>query len=135
MTLHEVENLAMEIMDFLRECGGIYADYRRDVEGNLIRCIATGQYILHRDESGQIDHFLDYGKIEGKDMETVLKGDHPSNIHAGSIIWVIDHGNKGGMTELRRSIKEIRQQVKGAQGLIYNHQNTGYRFFPSQKGA
>ena len=135
MTWEEADILREEIMAFMMKCGGIYAEYTQRLDMRVINSLASGQYLLYRNDRGEIEHFLCYWKIHPEDVEAVMDDIMPVDVYRGSVLFVAEHGNLAGMTSMRKAIRELRQRSKGMQGLIYNHAGEGYRIFSRQKGA
>lgn len=133
--------LMWEILRFLWTCPnkGREHPYRfkyiRMIQEQVIEAIATGQYLLFRNPDGSIKHFMSYWLIEREDIENIRQGIKPVNRFKGPIIYICDHGNKGGRHSLTEMIKQLRQ-IPGNQGAIWHNWNSKkYRTSSHQREA
>lgn len=134
MTLDEANALTDEVTDFLLSCGGIYGQLTGTLQEEVLFCLATGQYLLERSIDGAICHFLCYWKVAPADVELIQDGVMPQERVSGSVLYIVEHGNKTGLRGLRDSIKALRRKCTGMSGLVFNKKGTGIKFYPSQKG-
>lgn len=130
----EADSLCNEIMSFLLECGGIYVTVNRHLQEVILESIASGQYVLHRNESGGISHWLAYWKIQPEDAEDI-ETTKPIDTRHGSVLFIIEHGNKDGRKGMTKMIQELRQRSAGMQGVLWNSKGRGIKKFMKQKGV
>lgn len=130
----EADKLCSEIIAFLLDCGGIYCSENEHIQYVVLNSIATGQYVLYRDDLGKISHWLAYWKIAPEDIETIEDGIRPLNLTDGSVLFVVEHGNKEGRSGMTKIIKELRHRAKGMQGVFWNSKGRGIKKFMHQKG-
>jgi len=124
-----------EISTFLQDCGGVYETITGDCQRNILLAIVANQYIISRDEAGKINHFLCYAKIMPEDIELLKEGIEPQHLFDGTVIWVVEHGNKSGRKGLMDFIKEIRRRAVGCQGVLWYHKGQDLVYYPNQKGS
>jgi hypothetical protein len=138
----EADKLHWEILRFLWSCPNKGAEhpYRlkhlRPVQENIIESIATGQYIILRDESGQIEHFISYWRVREEDIEDIRQGIKPVVRWEGDKLYICEHGNKGGRWSLTKMIGEIKKVAAGNHGVFWHSWNRHtFRVFLKKKGA
>lgn len=129
----EADKLCTEVIAFLLECGGIYEKETGNLQRLVLESIATGQYVLYRDEQGEIIHWLTYWKIQPDDVEDI-ETVKPCNTTSGSVLFIIEHGNKEGRKGMTRVIKQLRHRSKGMTGVLWNSKGRGIKKFMYQKG-
>ena len=113
MTFEEADQLLDEVTSFLVSCGTFYRVTGK-LEATVLECLALGHYIIHRDETGEITHFLCYRMID-------------------LTMFVLEHGNKDGRRGMTRMIRELRLQEPQTVGTAWNHKGLGIVAFPNQK--
>ena len=133
VTPEAADALCIEIMAFMQSCGGIYANYSRNLEEKVINSLASGQYILYRDDAGQIVHYLCYWNVHSNEIQDVIDGVTPVDIYRGSVLFVAEHGNKAGMQSMRKAVKELRSRVNTS-GLFFRHKGGPIKIYIKQKG-
>jgi hypothetical protein len=107
-----------------------------DVQRNIIDALATGQYIMFRDGTGQIEHFLAYWRITEDDIRRIEDGIEPMDKTGGDKIFICEHGNKGGRRSLTEMIKEIKIVATGNKGVAWRNFNRGtFKVFLNKRGA
>jgi hypothetical protein len=135
MTFQEADALMGEIIAFLLDCGGVYEKETGRLQQIVLESIATGQYLIYRDEAGIISHWLCYWKIHPGDIDTIEQI-KPADTRHGSVLYVLEHGNKEGMKGMVKAMKDLRArcQGQGMQGVVFNSKGRGIRKF-LKKGA
>lgn len=136
------DRLMWEILRFLWTCPnkGKTHPYRiariRDIQENIIEAISTGQYILFRDDSGGIEHFLCYWRINETDIDSIKEGIKPAVRWRGDKLYICEHGNKGGRKSLTKMIGEIKKVATGNKGVLWHSWNRQqFQVFLNKKGA
>lgn len=130
-------DLYMEIVAFMDRCGGPYRVIDPETCVNLIESLENGQYVIHRDEGGQIISFLNYWRVDDAGIPAILTGGKPENICDGRIIYVVDCCNLSGMVGIIGLLKEVRRRYPKARGGAWFHKQKtpeNFRFFPLQRG-
>lgn len=143
MTFAEADKLMWEILRFLWTCpnrSGYEHPYRmkhiRPVQENIIEALKTGQYIILRDDAGQIEHFISYWRVREEDIELIHDNIKPAIRWKGDKLYICEHGNKGGRKSLTRMIGEIKKVATGNKGVFWHSWNRHtFRVFPEKKGA
>lgn len=128
-------DLYIEVLHFLRGCGGTYSCIDPPTAGDVLFCLMHDQYYLERNETGDIVTFCSYWLIDPGDLEKVRNGDPPDEKCGGSFFFVVDCGNLGGSRGLRKMIRFLRER-HGTKGVAWNSRAFGnFKHFPNQKGA
>jgi hemolysin-activating ACP:hemolysin acyltransferase len=135
MTLDSANGLLDEVTIFLLSCGGFYNKVSKFIQEVILFCLAVDQYLIYRNDEGEINHFICYWNVNAEELQSICNGLQPIEKVNGSILYIVEHGNKAGISSMRRAIKDLRQRAKGMQGVIYNHAGEGMRIFTRQKGA
>lgn len=131
--------LTREIIEFLISCGGPYGSFAsadevpRLLSGTILLSIASGQYILRRNASGEIEHYLCWWKIHTENVHEVEEGRIPGDIRTGSIVYVAEHGSTAGAASMNEVRRELRQRNDGYEGVFWNSRGNGNRFFMRRK--
>lgn len=126
----ECEKFMWEVIRFLWTCPNKIKHNHRyryknlaDIQTNLIEAFATKQYILDRDEKGNIEHFLCYWKVREEDLNDIANGIKPVVRWGGDKMFICEHGNKGGRKALTTMIKEIKRRSAGQEGVMWRNWN------------
>lgn len=136
MNFIQANTLLDEVTEFLTSCGGVYETANiRILQELVLYSIATNQYVVYRTPSGDIEHFVAYWKITKDSIEDVEQGILPAERVAGSVFYIVEHGNKAGTPSMVRMRRELRKRSKDMETVIYNHKGEGIRIFPIRKGV
>lgn len=128
-------DLYMEVLTFLRKCGGPYSCIDSITARDVLWCLHAGQYYLNRDDTGDIVTFCSYWLIGPEDLEKVKDGNPPARKSGGSFFFVVDCGNLDAAKGLRSMIHSLRKQ-HATKGVAWNSRVFGnFKHFPNQKGA
>ena len=134
------DKLFWEILKFLWSCPnhGHEHPYRmkhiRGVQENVLEAISTNQMIILRDESGAIEHFISYWFISPEDVEGLKNNIKPAVRWQGDMLYISEHGNKGGRRSLTKMIQAIREIYPGKGVLWHGWNRHTFRIFKQQKG-
>lgn len=129
MDFTEADRLQWEILRFLWTCPNKgrerpYCIKRiRGIQENIFDALATGQYIILRDSSGNIEHFLCYWKVDIEEVGSISEGVRPLVRNQGDRLYISEHGNKGGRASLTRMIAEIRKREPENKGAFWHSWN------------
>ena len=132
-SFEEADALCSEITEFLLSCGGVYKKVTGRLQEKILESIASGQYVLYRDESDKICHWLCYWKIQPEDVEDIAEM-KPANTVQGNVLFIVEHGNKDGRRGMTQMIKELRHRAVGMTGVVWNSKGRGIKKFMHQKG-
>jgi len=130
----EADELCSEILDFLLDCGGIYQEKSAYLTTEVLISIANGQYVIERDEAGNITLYMCYWKITPDEVEQVADKTWPGSRSIGNVIYVVECGNKTGRNGLLRAATTIRRNNPTLQGCFW-HNNSEVKQFTKQKGV
>lgn len=133
MTFEEVDRLLDEVTAFLLECGGSYQEPDGRVEKNVLECLAVDQFIIHRGSTGEITHFLCYWMVTPEAAGDLADGIRPQEITGGTVMFVIEHGNKDGRPGMTRMIWDIRNKTPQTVGAAWRHKGKAFVYFPTQR--
>ena len=137
-----MDRLHWEIMKFLWSCPnkGKEHPYRLKhigpIQENIIEAVATGQYVLFRDDAGNIEHFIAYWRVREGDIEDIRQGIKPIDRITGDKLYIVEHGNKAGRSSFVRMGKELKRIHAGNTGVFWHSWNRHtFRVFANKKGA
>lgn len=138
MTYEEAGPLCDEIINFLFSCGDTYTKRTGKLETNILWALASGQYVIKRDNNGEILYFVSFWRIHPEDVEAVTDRIRPLDVFSGSVMYVTECGNRAG----RQGMKEIIQGLKvlgaGMKGVFWHRvkhdKEDRLQLFPKQEG-
>jgi hemolysin-activating ACP:hemolysin acyltransferase len=135
MTFAEADVLAQEIVTFMRSCGGVYEQFSIGaIQEVVIIALATGQYLLQRDDKGEIVQFMSYWLIHPEDVGIVEAGGRPDDIKTGEVLYIAEYSNKAGRQAITPFIKELRRRVPYMKGVFWCSKGRGTKKFMRQSG-
>jgi len=141
-TFKKLDQLHWEIMRFLWSTPnkGKEHPYRlkhlRPIQENIVEAVATGQYVLFRDDKGDIEHFIAYWKVREEDIELIREGIKPLDRCHGDKLYIVEHGNKGGRKSFVRMGKALKEVARGNTGVFWHSWNRHkFMVFKNKKGA
>jgi len=139
MTYAEAGPLCDEITSFLFSCGDTYTRLTGELETNILWALASGQYVLKRDDNGKVLYFVSYWRLHPKDVGAMMDRVTPEDVFSGSIMYVTECGNKMGKKGMVEMIKALRTQAKGMKGVFWHRVRAGkednLQMFPKQEGS
>ena len=128
----------MEIISFMEKCGGPYQVIDPETCVNLIECLETDQYVLIRNEAGEITTFCDYWRVNMADMGLLKSGGKPTDTSSGNAIFVVDCCNLDDKSGITMMMREVRRRHPNSRGVAWFRERKlpeCFRFFPSQRGG
>ncbi len=135
ITFAEADTLCDRICDFLVKQGGPYHYVTRRLQENVIVCLASNQFVIEID-GGDIQFFAAYFRIRPEDVEGMAEHIRPVDVYTGSIMYVVECGNKAGKRGMTEICKRLRVKGSGMKGIFWHRQAKADKlhYFPSQKG-
>lgn len=113
LTFEQADKLCDEIVDFLRRSGGYYQqmdEYIGILQTNVLLCLATRQFILHRNEIGSITGFICWWYIKPEDITYIRSFKRPSDITSGDLMYVVECGIMG--EKMAALVRDARKFVR-----------------------
>ena len=135
MTFQQAERLCPKIVSFLIECGGPYKEQNKEtITRYVMHALGTGQFVIRIAKEG-VHSYLSYWMIEAKDVPVALRKQVPERVKGGSIVFIVDAGNKDGPAGMRDMIKSLKKKVKCWDGVMWDRHSKGVMAFPQHKGS
>jgi hemolysin-activating ACP:hemolysin acyltransferase len=131
------EQLCDKICHFLLAMGGAYHKLTGEMQENILVCLASRQFVIRIDGKGYIQYFACWFKIHPDDVEGMKERVRPYDVYTGSVMYVVEAGNKLGKRGMVEMVKKIRAKAEGMKGVFWHRPTKQDKVFdfPSQKGA
>lgn len=127
-SFEKADKLCHEIVEFLLSCGGVYKHENGWLHNVILESIASGQYLLYRDGKGSISHWLCYWKVSPEDADN-LPDIKPLDTRHGSVLYIVEHGNKEGHRGMIKVMMALRGRCQGMKGVLWNSKGRGVKKF------
>lgn len=95
--LPALEALYLEALAFLRQCGGVYAELKPYQCQRVLECIDHGQYLLRRNQEGELVQFVAYWRIREEDFELAKRFERPADPFSGPVVFSVDYASLDGV--------------------------------------
>jgi len=107
------------------------------MQESVLACLASRQFIIRIDGKGDIQYFACWFKIHPDDVEGMKERVRPYDVYTGSVMYVVEAGNKLGKRGMVEMVKKIRAKAEGMKGVFWHRPTKQDKVFdfPSQKGA
>lgn len=122
---------------FLQSTGGPYATVAAKVEENILFALATGMHIYSFDGTGNLRYWVCYWRVKPEDVEGLKERVRPVDCVSGSVLYVVECGNRAGRQGMAEIVKRLRALAGGMQGVFWHRPGKGDKVcdFPSQRGG
>lgn len=116
------EQLIIEVLKFFRACGGPYQRHKPSVVYRIIDCLEHEQYLLTRDQAGNIIQACCYWKIRETDFDKAKLFIAPENLYDGPVLFSTDYASLAGAKGLFRMISsQVPEQERDIKTICCEH--------------
>jgi hypothetical protein len=133
MSFEQADKLCDEIMDFLISCGGPYTGVHGIIQAHIMDTLRSGQYVLERNADG-IRWYACWWKVFPEDLQPMMCGNVPSSTDDGPILFVLQCGNKDGLSGMLALRRALKRTAKTWQGVVWERNNRELKAFPGNHG-
>lgn len=130
------EKLCDRICNFLVEMGGPYKEITGRMQDNVLVCLASRQFVIRILGTGDIQYFACWFKIKPEDVEGMKERVKPYDVYTGTVMYVVEAGNRMGKRGMAEMVRKIRGRAEGMKGVFWHRPTKADQVFdfPSQKG-
>lgn len=136
LPFHIADALCNRICAFLVEMGGAYTRLTPEVQQSVLIAMYSRQFVIRISGNGDIQYFACWWCVHPKDVDALRERVKPVDIYTGTVMYVVEAGNRMGRRGMIEMVKRIRDRAVGMRGVFWHRPTKEDRVydFPSQKG-